>query len=74
MRGQEIRAVSMITLLKQLGIKSADDMTVVEACTQYARIQRAAWSSRRPMGLQELVARGQKKRRAKITHPGKRGR
>ncbi len=70
---RELRASRMITLLAQLGIKSAKTMSMEDACREYARLRRSVEGTKRdPMPLGVLVDRSAKRRRARQTHPGKR--
>lgn len=73
MRCQEQRAIIAITLLKQIGIKSAEAMSIEDACKMHARMHRASNASNRPqMGAAQLSKFSEKLRRARVTHPGKR--
>ncbi len=72
MRFQELRGTRMVALLLQMGIKSAKDMSLEEASRQYGRLRRATENTRDPLGPVQLAAYSQKRRRARITHPGKR--
>lgn len=73
MRCQETRAARMIAIMESLGVKSAKECSVADACKLYSRVQRGTHKIPNgplpPVVLQKL---GQKRRRAAITHPGKR--
>ncbi len=69
---KEARAVKMILLLKQMGIKSAESMSLEDACRQYQRVKRAVESTGVAMGPAQLAAKSTQRRRAKQTKRGKR--
>jgi hypothetical protein len=72
MRCAEYRATMMVLALKQMGIKSAEEITLEDACRLHAKAIRAQFSTDRPMGPAQLAVLSRKKRRGAITHPGKR--
>lgn len=69
---REVRAAKAVATLLALGIKTANEMSTEEACRVHARAQRGARSTGRTKPLALLVAESSKRRRARITHPGKR--
>lgn len=71
---REIRATKYVAGMMALGVKVDQNISVEEACRRYARIQRGATSKPYGQPLAALIANSTKRRRAKITHPGKRGR
>lgn len=71
---REVRAAKFVAQLLSLGIQSANSMSTEEACRAYERIRRGARNSGPAKSLAQLVAESGKRRRAKQTHPGKRGR
>jgi hypothetical protein len=62
----------MIALLMQMGVKSAEDMTLEEACKAQRRMRRGVESSGISLAPATLAARDLRRRRAKNTHKGKR--
>lgn len=71
---REVRATKYVATLLSMGIKEANDLTLEEACRGYERARRGARASGPAMPLSVLVANSTKRRRARQTHPGKRGR
>lgn len=71
---RELRATKMVATLKVMGIKAAEAITVEDACRLWSRAQRAAFSTGEPMHPAQLASYSTRRRRAKITHPGKRAR
>jgi hypothetical protein len=72
MRCQEQRAIRMITIMKSLGVKSAEDMSLEDACRTYSRVQRGTVNNGVPMSAAQLAHASARRRRARQTHPGKR--
>lgn len=72
MRCQEARAVRAISLLKTLGIKSAETATLEEATKLWSRVERGSASRGPALPLALIQQRSRQSRRAKQTHPGKR--
>jgi hypothetical protein len=71
-RCQEVRASRMIALLKQMGIKSAEEMSLEDAAKSHRRMRRGVESCGQALPLAQIVARSSRRRRAKNTHRGKR--
>ncbi len=71
---REIVKEKMIAHLKELGIKTADTLSVEEACQWYSRVKRGIASTGVHMPLATLITKSRNKRRARQTHRGKRGR
>jgi hypothetical protein len=74
MRMQEVRATKMVAMLKLSGIKSAEEISLEDACRLWGKVSRAAFHTRAGMDPLSLATWSTRRRRAKITHPGKRGR
>lgn len=81
MRSGLIRAATLIAAMSSLPARpgqpfgeAAKDMSEAEALRIASRLHRRQWSSDHAMSLGELVKRSTQKRRARQTHPGKRGR
>jgi hypothetical protein len=72
MKFQNTRASQLIATLLQLGIKTAKDMSLEEACRMHARARRGVNRLGAPMSLPALVQKSRQRRRARNTHPGKR--
>lgn len=71
---REVRATKMVAHFLSLGMKTANDLSVEEACRLYERIRRGAYAKPYGMSATELDRVGRQRRRAKQTHPGKRRR
>lgn len=71
---REVRATKYVATLLSMGIKDANDLKLEEACRGYERVRRGARASGPAKSLATLVAESTKRRRARQTHPGKRGR
>lgn len=73
MRCQEVRAARMISIMESLGVKSAKECSVADACKFYSRVSRGANKiAQPPLPPAILQQKGRQKRRARQTHPGKR--
>lgn len=80
MRVGMVRALAWIAALAKLPAhdghftgERAKDMTEAEALRVASRYERRRFSGDRSLGLAELVHRSRQQRRARQTHPGKRG-
>ncbi len=80
MRSKIRSAIAMIGALMSMPPEAgrpfgpaAKDLDLDTAARFASRYKRRAWSSGKPMGPAELQAFGRKQRRARQTHPGKRG-
>jgi len=69
---RELRASRMIALLAQMGIKSAVDMSLEDACRSYSRLRRGVENIGVPMSPAVLAHKSRQRRRARQTHRGKR--
>ena len=69
---REVRASRMIALLAQIGIKTAKDMSIEDACRSYSRMDRGMNARGPGMSPAQLADYSRKKRRGRVTHRGKR--
>lgn len=62
---RELVATKMVVILKMMGVKSAESISIEDACKLWSRTQRAAWS-KKPCWRTSQAKRRRLRRRAGV--------